>query len=92
MIHALAIIVTILGFACLCAAMARHRKDVFGHILTARSARRLRIAGTIALLSALALDMTCLGSAYGAVAWCGHLTAGAALVLTGLNRKAARRK
>lgn len=92
MIHALAIIVTTLGFACLCAAMARHQKDVFGHTLTARSARRLRIAGTIALLSALAVDMTCLGSAYGAVAWCGHLTTGAALVLTGLNRKAARRK
>lgn len=92
MIHALAIIVTTLGFACLCVAMARHQKDVFGHTLTARSVRRLRVAGTIALLSALAVDMTCLGSAYGAVAWCGHLTVGAALVLTGLNRKVTRRK
>lgn len=92
MIHALAIIVTTLGFACLCAAMVRHQKDILGHTLAVRSARLLRVAGTIALLSALALDMTCLGSAYGAVAWWGHLTAGAALVLTGLNRKAARRK
>lgn len=90
MIHALAIIVAVVGFACLCAAMVRHQKDLLGHALTVRSARRLRIAGALSLLFALAVDMIVLGSGYGAVAWCGHLTAGAALVLIGLNRKVAR--
>lgn len=92
MIHALAITVAVLGFACLCAAMVRHQKDVFGNPLTARSVRLFRVAGVISLLSALAVDMTCLGRGYGAVAWCGHLTVGAAFVLTGLNRTVARRK
>ncbi|EIZ77421.1 hypothetical protein WSK_4035 [Novosphingobium sp. Rr 2-17] len=92
MIHGLAILIAITGFACLCTAMARHQKDVLGRKLAAPAARRLRMTGGTLMLFALAMDMIGLGAAYGAVAWCGHLTAGAALVLTGLNWKLARGK
>lgn len=92
MIHGLAIIVAISGFAFLCAAMTRHQKDVLGRKVPVATARRIRITGGAILLFALAIDLIGLGAAYGAVAWCGHLTAGAAFVLTGLNWKVARGK
>ncbi|MGK2911716.1 MAG: DUF3325 domain-containing protein [Sphingobium sp.] len=88
----MALMVAIIGFVCLCAAMTRHQKDVLGRKLTAQSTRRLRAAGGTFLICALAMDLTALGGGYGAVTWCGHLTVGAALVLTGLNWKVARGK
>lgn len=90
MIHGFAILMAIAGFACLCAAMARHQKDVFGRKLAAPAARRVRITGGALLLCTLTTDILGLGAAYGAVAWCGHLSAAAALVLTGLNWRVAR--
>jgi hypothetical protein len=92
MIHGLAIIIAICGFALLCAAMVRHQKDVLGRKVPAAAARRIRNVGGAVLLLALAIDMIGFGAGYGAVAWCGHLTAGAAFVLTGLNWKVARGK
>jgi hypothetical protein len=89
-IHVLAIALCVAGFAALCAAMSRHQKDFVGRALDRRTSLRLRAGGGALLLAALALDMAGLGAGYGAVAWCGHLTLGAALVLARLNRASPR--
>jgi hypothetical protein len=85
MIHILALLLCVTGFACLCAAMARHQKDFIGRKLEAGASRQLRLIGGAILLLALSIDMVGLGAGYGAVAWCGHLMVAAALVLTRLN-------
>ena len=90
MTHILSIALCIAGFACLCAAMARHQADVIGRKLKVRTSRMVRHGGATALLTALAVDMFGLGAGYGAIAWCGHLTLGAALVLFRLNSVTAR--
>jgi hypothetical protein len=90
MTHIIAIALCIAGFASLCAAMVRHQPDFVGHKLDAGTGRLLRHAGGAILLAALAVDMIGLGAGYGAIAWCGHLTLGAALVLFRLNRTIAR--
>lgn len=92
MIHILALVLTIAGFSCLCAAMIRHQKDFTGHTLAPAIARRVRVVGFALLTAALALDMAGLGADYGAIAWFAHLSVGAALVLTWLNRRVAMRK
>jgi hypothetical protein len=90
MTHILSIALCITGFACLCGAMTRHQPDFVGRKLDAKTDRMLRHGGAIALLAALAVDMAGLGGGYGAVAWCGHLMLGAAMVLFRLNRVTAR--
>ncbi|WP_336973596.1 DUF3325 domain-containing protein [Sphingobium aromaticiconvertens] len=90
MIHILAMTLCVTGFACLCAAMARHQKDFIGHKLETGASRQLRLIGGTILLLALSIDMAGLGAGYGAIAWCGHLTVAAALVLTHLNWAIAR--
>ena len=90
MTHIIAIALCIIGFACLCAAMVRHQPDFIGRKLDAGTSRMLRHAGGALLLAALAVDMIGQGSGYGAVAWCGHLTLGAGLVLFRLNRAISR--
>lgn len=89
MIHMLAICASILGFGCLCAAMPRHQKDLLGRTLPRQVHRWLRRAGGALLLVALATDMAGIGPAYGAIAWFGHLTIGAAMAVTGLKWKTA---
>ncbi|SER83257.1 DUF3325 domain-containing protein [Sphingobium sp. YR768] len=89
MIHILAICASFLGFGCLCAAMARHQKDLLGRTLPRQAQRWLRGAGGAVLLVALATDMAELGAAYGTIAWFGHLTIGAAMAVTGLKWKTA---
>jgi hypothetical protein len=89
MIHILAICTSIFGFGCLCAAMARHQKDMLGRTLPRHAQRWLRWTGGAFLLVALATDMAGIGAAYGAIAWFGHLTIGAAMAVTGLKWKTA---
>lgn len=89
MIHILAICVSVLGFGCLCAAMARHQQDMLGRKLPAKAQYRLRGAGGVLLLVALLVDMAGLGAVYGTIAWFGHLTTGAAMTVAGLKWKAA---
>ncbi|WP_420144710.1 DUF3325 domain-containing protein [Sphingobium sp.] len=90
MTHILSVALCIAGFACLCAAMTRHQPDFIGCKLDARTSRMIRRVGAAISLSALAINMIGLGAGYGAIAWCGHLTLGAALVLFCLNRLIAR--
>lgn len=90
MIHCLSIALCVVGFACLCAAMARHQPDFLGRKLDAGASRTVRHAGAIALMSGLAVSMIGFGAGYGAIAWCGHLTLAAGLVLFRLNRAIAR--
>ena len=90
MTHLIAIVLCVAGFAGLCAAMPRHQRDFLGRTLRAAAGRRLRIAGAGLLLLALAIDLAGLGAGYGTIAWCGHLTVAAALVLARLNRATAR--
>lgn len=90
MIHILAIAACIAGFACLCSAMTRHQKDFIGRKLSPTASSRVRISGAVLLLIALIIDMAGMGTGYGLVAWCGHLTIATALVLTRLNHVTAR--
>jgi|EndMetStandDraft_9_1072997.scaffolds.fasta_scaffold08108_4 hypothetical protein len=90
MTHLLVQLLCIAGFACLCAAMARHQADFVGRKLDPRTGRHLRAGGLTVLAIALAAAMAGLGAGYGAVAWCGHMTVAAALVLFRLNRAGAR--
>ena len=89
MIHLTAIWAPILGFGCLCAAMPRHQNALLGRTLSFQAQRLLRKAGGALLLVALAIDMAGLGTAYGAIAWFGHLTIGAAMAVAGLKWKTA---
>ena len=89
MIHILAICAAILGFGCLCAAMARHQKDMLGRTLPFPVQQQFRKAAFTLLLVALVIDMTGLGTAYGAIVWFGHLTVGAMMVLAILKWKTA---
>jgi len=89
MIHIVAICAAILGFGCLCAAMARHQTDMLGRKLPSPVQQQFRRAGGALLLVALAIDMAGLGIAYGAIAWFGHLTTGAVMVVAILKWKTA---
>ena len=89
MIHILAICAAILGFGCLCAAMARHQKDMLGRTLPVPVQQRFRKAGFTLLLVALVIDMAGLGTAHGAIAWFGHLTVGAMMAVATLKWKTA---
>jgi len=89
MIHILAICASILGFGCLCAAMARHQKELLGRTLPSPVQQRFRKAGFTLLLVALVIDMAGLGTAYGTIAWFGHLTIGAMMTLATLKWKSA---
>ena len=75
----------IAGFAALSLAMDRHWEQLHGRGSepTPRGRRRLRHAGTVALLASLLACIALRGAGQGWVAWAGMLTAAAiALVLT----------
>ncbi|MGE4431977.1 MAG: DUF3325 domain-containing protein [Sphingobium sp.] len=92
MIHILALLLCVAGFAALAIAMDRHQRDLLGRKLAPRTARLVKMAGGGLLAVALAVDMIGLGAAYGAIAWFGHLSFGAAVVLTRITRLASARK
>jgi hypothetical protein len=75
-------LLSLLGFALLLMAMARHQQDWLRRKLSPRISLRLRWGGCAALGLGFALAGFGLGWAYGAVAWCGWLSVGSALILT----------
>lgn len=92
MIHFFCIALAAAGFALLAAAMDRHQKDLVGSKLPSAYSRRLRMAGAAMLVATLIIGTIGPGLAVGVIAWFGHLTAGAAIVLTWLCWKTARTK
>lgn len=80
------------GFAMLAAAMDRHQRDVIGRKLPRLTSRRFRAGGAAALAATLLAGVATSGAAIGVVAWFGHLTIGAAIVLTWLCWNTARKK
>lgn len=87
MIHIAACLLSLVGFACLLLAMARHQQDWLRRKLSANESRTLRLSGFTALTLAFAIMGAGLGWGYGAVAWFGWMTVTAALIVAAnLNR------
>lgn len=84
MIDVLCIALGVAGFAMLAGTMNRHQRDLIDRRLAPVANRRLRIAGFAVLAAALLVGMISTGAALGAIAWFGHLTVGAAIVLAWL--------
>ncbi|TDW61445.1 uncharacterized protein DUF3325 [Novosphingobium sp. PhB55] len=82
MIHLAIAGLALLGFALLLIAMARHHQDWLRRKLSPRRSIAMRWSGFSALVSAYVIAGFGLGWAYGAVAWCGWMSAAAALALT----------
>lgn len=91
MTDAVAILLSIAGFVLLAAAMARHQVEIAGRRLPAEQARIVRIAGFGLLMAALLLDWAVFGAGYGAVAWFGHLSIGAWVIIAWLCLRAYRK-
>ncbi|MCJ2182562.1 DUF3325 domain-containing protein [Novosphingobium sp. 1949] len=90
MIHLLSIALCALGFLALGATQKRHQHTVFARPLTPREVRRGRAAGVALLALALGGDGATLGTGLGTIAWTGHLSLGAAMVVAVLHWRAAR--
>lgn len=84
MIHALAFLLCLAGFAALAFAVERQQDDLFGRALPAGTTRGLRIAATCLLLLALAMLVTRQGWGLGLVLFSGHTSAAAGLVYCAL--------
>ncbi len=91
MIHWLAILLALAGFALLALSMVRHQPDLAGRKLGAAISRYARAGGYAILLAVLLLDWIALGAAYGSIAWFGHLSIGAWSVVAWLCARARRR-
>ncbi len=85
----LALLLSLFGFACLSLAMERHHRDVFGPAPAPARRRRLRLLGWVALSAAVACSISAWGIAYGVIAGCGILAAGAAPPLLWLSYRTA---
>lgn len=90
MIHLLAITLCAAGFLALGVTQKRHQQTVFHRALARDEIRRGRIAGGALLVLALGLDVGTMGAGLGTIALTGHLSLGAALVVTFLHLRAAR--
>lgn len=77
MIHLLAILLALSGFALLAVSMPRHQTDLVGRKLARAASRRVRVGGYALLLAVFLLDGFMSGAAYGAILWFGHLSIGA---------------
>lgn len=84
MIDILCIALAAAGFALLAAAMDRHQRDLMGRKLHPGANRRIQTGGASALIASLLLGIMDAGMAVGVIAWFGHLTVGAGLMLTWL--------
>ncbi|MDH0419422.1 DUF3325 domain-containing protein [Delftia tsuruhatensis] len=69
------------AFACLALAMDRHQSDLFGKELPSAHTRRLRAAGWVLLALSLWAALQVEPWSLGLVAWFGHISAAAAIVL-----------
>ena len=80
----MSLLLAIVAFACLAGAMNRHHVEVIGGKPAHSRVWLLRLAGTVALLGMLALDMTREGAAFGALLAFGYASVGAGIVLLAL--------
>lgn len=85
----LALLLALVGFACLSLAMDRHHRDVFGALPVARLRRLFRLGGWAALMAAVGCCIVGWGVAYGVIAGCGIFAVGAALPLLWLSYRTA---
>ncbi|RIV80920.1 DUF3325 domain-containing protein [Aurantiacibacter xanthus] len=84
MIHLLAIVLSLVGFAALALAMKRHQREVIGRALTDKERHLTRSAGALAIAASLAVAMAAFGAGYGAVAWFGYMSVAAWIVVAAL--------
>ncbi|HWK71085.1 MAG TPA: DUF3325 domain-containing protein [Burkholderiaceae bacterium] len=90
MIHLVSILLCLAGFTALACAMERQQQDIFGHALPGPITKRLRMAGTCALLAALAVVLAGQGWGLGLVIYSGHTSFAAGAVYCILIRCYAR--
>lgn len=76
----MSLLLAIIGFACLAAAMNRHHQEVIGGKPSPSRVRLLRMAGFVALAVLLTLEMTQDGAAFGAMLAFGYASLGAGIV------------
>ncbi len=91
MIHLLAILLALAGFALIAMSMGRHQADMAGRRLGPIASRRARAGGYALLVLVFLLDLAAFGPPYGAIAWFGHLSIGAWSIVAWLCVRAGRR-
>ena len=91
MTHVLVILLAFAGFAALALPMKRHRQAMIGRRLSDREGNLARTGGSLLIAASLVLAMAALGSAYGAIAWFGHLSVAAWAVMALLSWRARAR-
>ena len=84
MIHILAVLMALTGFAALALSMKRHQRDMIGRKLSDRERYLVRSAGALAIAGCLAFDMAFLSPANGVIAWFGHMSIAAWFVVATL--------
>lgn len=75
---------SLIAFALLAMAMGRHQKNLFGLELATGPTRALRSGGWAALAASLTIAVNTQGWSLGLVAWCGHISLAAGLVILAL--------
>lgn len=80
MTHIAILMLSLVGFALMLLASPRHRREWLPELPGRSPPLPLRLAGLGLLALAFALAGAMLGWGYGSVAWCGWLTASAALI------------
>jgi hypothetical protein len=88
----LTLLLSLAGFAALAFAMDRHHLAMTRARPAKTRKRLLQLAGSLALILALATSVVAWGPAYGPIYWLGFLTAGAGPVLLALTYANPRRK
>ncbi len=83
-VHLICQALALAAFACLALAMDRHQQDLFGKELPAAQTRRLRAGGWTLLALSLHAALQLQPWSVGLVAWFGHISTAAAVVLLGL--------
>lgn len=81
MAHLICQLLALAAFACLALAMDRHQEDVLGRELPPAQTRRLRWGGWALLALSLWAALQVQPWSLGLVAWFGHISAAAAVVL-----------
>ncbi len=84
MTHVLTLLPAMVGFGSLCLSMDRHQEDLLGRELPARLRYLLRVLGWVMLALSYFAAVRGFGWTLGSVAWTGHLSLAAAIVVIGL--------
>ncbi|CAA2109060.1 DUF3325 domain-containing protein [Variovorax paradoxus] len=84
MTHLALFMLCLAGFAALALGMERTQEDLFGRALTSATVRRLRVAGWVVLLAALACAVRAQGWSLGLVSYSGHTSLAAGVVFGAL--------